>query len=275
MRPSIDRSANGGHGGSIVLVLLVAAFLVASATAMAFLGTRQCRALYSRVPRRTRHRRGVFAVRSGRGLVAGLRRAGRKSAGQDDRRRGRRRHRRHRSRRPHRLCQCRLSRSHRRHRRQRHAPGRARLHRRRRRLGGDLPAAQGRARGQAARGRSADRRPARPAGALAAIQDPSAWRQPARRAIDGLGARRRDGRARPPGERVPGAAALDRLSRSRAGRLLLGRRQGRCRLSQRDARQLARPGSGAGRLGRPEAHRSRRRRRRGADHDAARRAGRG
>ncbi|HEX3939706.1 MAG TPA: response regulator [Xanthobacteraceae bacterium] len=39
VRPSIDRSANGGHGGSIVLVLLVAAFLVASATAMAFLGT--------------------------------------------------------------------------------------------------------------------------------------------------------------------------------------------------------------------------------------------
>ena len=38
-RPSIDRSAGGGRGGSVVLVLLVAAFLVGSAAAMAFLGT--------------------------------------------------------------------------------------------------------------------------------------------------------------------------------------------------------------------------------------------
>ncbi|MGC1779182.1 MAG: response regulator [Xanthobacteraceae bacterium] len=38
-RPSIDRSSPDGRGGSVVLVLLVAAFLVGSATAMAFLGT--------------------------------------------------------------------------------------------------------------------------------------------------------------------------------------------------------------------------------------------
>ena len=42
-------------------------------------------------------------------------------------------------------------------------------------------------------------------------------------ALDRLVDQRRDARPRPPGERVPGAAARDRLSRSCAGRLLLGR----------------------------------------------------
>ncbi len=63
----------------------------------------------------------------------------------------------------------------------------------------------------------------RAAGALAAVQDPSAGFEPARRAAHGLVARRYHRRARPSGECVSGAAAFDRLSRSCAGRLLLGR----------------------------------------------------
>ena len=62
-----------------------------------------------------------------------------------------------------------------------------------------------------------------PAGALAAVQDPPARREPARRAAHGLVARRRHRRARAAGKCVSGAAACDRLSRSCAGRLLLGR----------------------------------------------------
>src|ERR1700691_2759020 len=37
-RPSIDRSASAGRGGSVVLVLLVAVLLVAAATAIVMLG---------------------------------------------------------------------------------------------------------------------------------------------------------------------------------------------------------------------------------------------
>ena len=62
----------------------------------------------------------------------------------------------------------------------------------------------------------------------------------------------------------------DRLSRSRAGRLFLRRCQGRRRLSQRHAGQLARSGSRAGRLRRAQACRPGRRRRRRAADDAAR-----
>ena len=86
------------------------------------------------------------------------------------------------TRRPRDLCQCRLSRSDRCRRCQRLAAGRARLHRRCRRVRGDLPAAQSRARGQAPAGRGAGRRLKRPAGALAALENPAARRQPARRA---------------------------------------------------------------------------------------------
>ncbi len=55
------------------------------------------------------------------------------------------------------------------------------------------------------------------------FQDPPARRQPARCATHGLVACRRHRRARPAGECVSGAAALDRLSRSCAGRIFLGR----------------------------------------------------
>ncbi len=53
--------------------------------------------------------------------------------------------------------------------------------------------------------------------------------------------RRCDPRARAPRERIPGAAAGDRLSRPCPGRLLLGRRERRHRLSQCHAGELARP----------------------------------
>ena len=55
------------------------------------------------------------------------------------------------------------------------------------------------------------------------FQDPSARFEPARCAAHGLVARRHHRRARPSGKCVSGAAAFDRLSRSCAGRLLLGR----------------------------------------------------
>ena len=190
-------------------------------------------------------------------------------ADQNGARRCLRRHPRHRRRRARRLRQCRLSRSDRRRRRQRHAPGRARVHRRCGRLRGDLSAAQGGARGQAPAGGGPHRRHQGPAGALAADAGAAARRRHARRAAHGLVARRRDPRTRAPGERLPGIAARHRLSRSRAGRVLLRRCQGRRGLSQRHARELARPGSRPGRLRRAQARRSRRRRRRRAADDAA------
>ena len=94
----------------------------------------------------------------------------------------------------------------------------------------------------------------------------------ARRAHDGVVDRRRDARARAPGKRVPGAAARHRLSRPRAGRLLLGRCRGRHRLPQRDAGGLARPRSRPGRRRLAQAHRHRRRRGRRAAHHARCRA---
>src|ERR1051326_4495914 len=87
-------------------------------------------------------------------------------------------------------------------------------------------------------------------------------------------ARRRDARPRAPGKCVSGAAARHRLSGPGAGRLLLRRTGRRHRLSQRHARQLAGAGLGIGRVGRPQARRSRLRRRPRAVDDAARRAGR-
>ena len=110
------------------------------------------------VPGGARHGRRVLAVRARLRHHAALRPRAGQSADQGGGRRRLRRHRRHRQRRPRHLCQCRLSRSHRRGRCQRHAAGRARLHRRCRRLRGDLPAAQGGARRQAPAGRGARRR---------------------------------------------------------------------------------------------------------------------
>jgi PAS domain-containing protein len=79
------------------------------------------------------------------------------------------------------------------------------------------------ARGQAARRGGAHCRAARPVGALAALSDPSAWLEPARCAADGMVACRHQRRARPSGKCVSGAAAFDRLSRSRSGGVFLGR----------------------------------------------------
>ena len=127
-------------------------------------------------------------------------------------------------------------------------PGRARLRRRSGRVGGGLPPAQGGARRPPPAGGGARRRPARRAGALAAdcacVRSATSGR---RRAHDGVDRRRRHARTRAAGKRLPGAAARDRLSRSRAGRLLLGRCARQCRIPQRDARRLARLRSRRGR----------------------------
>jgi two-component system cell cycle sensor histidine kinase/response regulator CckA len=68
-----------------------------------------------------------------------------------------------------------------------------------------------------------------------------ARRRQARSPHDRLGPGRRDPRARAARERVSGTAARDRLSRSCPGRILFRRGQRQHRLSQRHARQLARP----------------------------------
>ena len=100
----------------------------------------------------------------------------------------------------------------------------------------------------------------------------AAWYRIRVRPLDGVVAARRDAvdgqrhhpRARAPRELLPGSAARDRLSRPRAGRLLL-RRAGRLdRPYERDARQLARLRHRAVRRRTAQARRHRRRRRRGA-----------
>ena len=191
-RPHVRRSiaAPAARSGSVILVLLVAAMLVAAATGDRGARPRQCRALYPGVPRGARHGRRVLAVRARLRHPAaadgGLRqpadqgawstapfdgivvtdRDGRviyANAAYLD------------------LIDASDA--------QRHAPGRARVHRRCRRVRGDLPAAQGGARRQAPAGGGAHRRDARPAGALAAASDP-----PARRAA-GATAASRSGRS--------------------------------------------------------------------------------
>ena len=71
-------------------------------------------------------------------------------------------------------------------------------------------------------------------------------------------------RARAAGDGLPGAAARHRLSRPRAGRLLLGRAGRADRLSQRDARRMARHRPRPLRAGLADARRHRARRRRRA-----------
>ncbi len=70
-----------------------------------------------------------------------------------------------------------------------------------------------------------------------------------------LGRRRCDGRSRAAGERLSGTPARDRLSRSRAGRLLLGGAGRRHSLHEQDARRLARLRPHPGRLRRAHAAR--------------------
>ena len=198
--------------------------LVGAAAGLLYIGRANAGTLYSGAAGRARHRRRVRAVRAGRRHPAACRPRARATRC---------------SRRwsttpstaswsptsgPRVLRQRHLSRPDRRGRRQRRAPDRAGLRRRSRRLRGDLPPAQGRARGPpACRRRCASPAPTAEAGALAAPARAPARRQQARRAHDGLVDRRRDARPRAPGKRVPGTAARHRLSRPRAGRLLLGR----------------------------------------------------
>ncbi len=105
------------------------------------------------------------------------------------------------------------------------------------------------------------------AGAVAATAGAAARRRERGRRF-GVDRRRRHPRPRAAGERLPGAPARNRLPRPRAGRLLLGRWTWRHRLSQRDARRLARLRSRPGRLGRLAAVRHPARRQRGAAHHA-------
>ena len=165
----------------------------------------------------------LFALAAGILRVAGKRhrRSPMLKAVVDERRR---RHPGHRSARPRDLRQRRLSRSDRRQRCRRRAAGRAGVHRRSRRVGGGLSPAQGGA-----------RRPPRcrrRCGSPASRARPARWLRlrvrplgddAARRALTRVDRRRRDARPRAAGERLPGTAARHRLSRSRAGRLLLGR----------------------------------------------------
>ena len=120
----------------------------------------------------------------------------------------------------------------------RRAAGRARLRRRSAGVGGDLPPRQGGARGPAAAGRGAGAgraRAARRAGCASACGRCSESGPYARWTAWTIS--RRHARPRPAGERVPGTAARDRLSRSRAGRLLLGRcRRARSATSTRRSR---------------------------------------
>ena len=165
----------------------------------------------------------------------------------------------------HRLRQRRLPHLFRRQRRDRPQTGRAVVHRRAGSLRGGLPAGPGRAQRQergrrAAHGAAAFRR--RRGGVVPHPRPPARRRLAARRdAVDG---QRHHSRARAPRELLPGFAARHRLSRPRAGRLLL-RRSGRLdRPYERDARQLARLRYRPVRRRTAQTRRHRRRRRRGA-----------
>ena len=104
----------------------------------------------------------------------------------------------------------------------------------------------------------------RRAGPLVADAGSSARPEQARSEIRGVVDRRHHAGPRAPGGRVPGAAARDRISRPRAMRLLLGQSGRRRHLCQRHAGELARLRPCRDRFGRAEAHRHRLRRRRGA-----------
>ena len=149
----------------------------------------------------------------------------------------------------------------RRQRPQRRAAGRAGVHRRSRRFGSGLSPAQGGARRQPRPGGGAGHRLKGKAVSWLRlrVRPLGDARRPQADAVD---RHRRDARPRAPGEHFPGIAARHRLSRPRAGRLLLGRWQRRHLLPQRHARLVARPRSGAGRLRRPQARRHRLRQRR-------------
>ena len=199
-----------------------------------------CRNLHPGAAGLARHHRRIRAVRHGLRHHAACQPERAQSAAQGGGRQCLRRHRGHRPVGPRVLRQRHLSRPDRGDRRQRRAADRAGLRRRSRRLRIDLPPAQGRARGPPPAGGGAHSRRHGRGRALAAPARAPARREQARRAHDGVVDRRRDARPRAPGKRVPGAPARHRLSRSRAGRLLLGRCGGIDRLSQCHAGELAR-----------------------------------
>ena len=236
---------------------------------------RQYRSLYPGPARDPWHRRRVFAVRAGIGNPA-LRGQGNRRF-RDPRAGGRRvrRHRGDRRRRPRALCQRRLShpgrcdRSRRTCARSSASSSAIRMCRKR-------STACSRPRAKAAASRKRCGSAARPASRAAGCGCGCARSSDGQQGQDhGLERRGRHPRPREAGKRLPGIAARDRLSRSRAGRLLLGRCRGRHRLSQRDARGLARSRSRGGRLRRPEARRHRVGRGRLAARRSAAGAGRG
>ena len=271
-RAAFDRSQSAPRGGSFGMVLLIALLAGGGGRRPRLCRARAFRDIYPGAAGGPRHHRRVRAVCAGRRHPAVFRPGSGQYGAQGGGRQRLRRRGRHRPGRPRVLRQYHLSRSDWRYRRRGRAADRARVHGRCGDFGSDLPAVESRARGQALAGRSAH--PGTRARALAAHARAPARRRQGRQA-HGLVDRRRDARPRAPGERVPGAAARHRLSRSRPGRLLLGRCRRRRRLSQRHALGLARSRSRPGRRGLAQAHRNRGGRgRRAVDH-ARRRARRG
>ena len=232
-------------------------------------------ALYRRLAGAVGDGRAVHAVRLRRRYRALRRPRRRRSDHAADGRSRLRRPRGHRPERPCGLRQPQLSQPHRRHHDPGRASGRAGVHRQSRRLRSGVSAAQGVARGQAPYRGGARRRLRRRAGPLAADAGPAARARQAAVQIHGVVARRHHPRSRTPGGRVPGTAARHRVSRPRAGRVLLGQCRGRPGLCQRHAGGLARPRPRRDRLGRAEAQRHHVGRRRGALDLDCRGAGRG
>ncbi len=272
-RAAVDRTSAGQHGGSIGLVLLIAVVLVGAAAGLLLIGRSQCRALHPGVPGRARHGRRVPAVCA------------------------RRRHPAHRPARTRRArCSSRSSTARSEGILVTDAGGRviyanaAYLDLIGATAAGDVRPVERVFIGdpgvseavyrllKAAREGRRLQEEVRVGGHKG---EPGRWLRMRVRPLgdgkraaphDGLVDRRRDARARAAGERLPGAPARHRLSRPCAGGLLLGRCRRQPLLSQRDARRMARPRSGAGRLRRAEACRRRGGRGRGAAHHAHGRA---
>ena len=165
------------RGGSIVLVLLVAGAHRRGGGRADDARPHPGAALYPRPAGAARDGRAVQPVRLCRRHHPLRRPHGRRSGDGPHRRSRLRRPGGDRPARPRGLFQCRLSGADGRGERAGRAPGRARLHRQSRRLGGGVPPAQGGARRQAAAGRSPHRRQRRRAWPLAAHAGASARRR--------------------------------------------------------------------------------------------------
>ena len=223
------------------MVLVVALVLVGAAVGLLFVGRANTGNYILALLAILVDRRGVLAVRAGLRHPPLCRQGYRQSADPRGGRRRLRRHCGHRCQRPRDVCQRGLSGADRRRRREGRAAGRARVHRRPGCVGSGLSPAESRARRPPPAGGGARRRAAtaRPARWLRMRVRPLRGRQEVAQ-LHGLEHRRRHARPREAGKRLPGIAARDRLSRPCAGRILLGRCQGRRGLSQCHARDLAR-----------------------------------